>query len=167
MLTLSNFVAQYLTLALGALVGWAVSRLWRIGCVSLFYFGHTPQPSWEQSQNNLLIVNSKSALDAFLDSLKILNGRSAAYRQLSGKAHRQGPRWERRVTPYRKAKYVLLGTVILAFTSVGLKLATPAFLALILVSRLGVVVPQGVTYCEICPMGECGICRGRQSKFHH
>ncbi|PVF94017.1 hypothetical protein CPB86DRAFT_828903 [Serendipita vermifera] len=139
-------MAQYITLALGLLVGWAASRLWRIGCVALFYFSFTPQPSWEQSQNNVFVVNSKSGLDGFLDSLKILKSRSTAYHQFYRKAHKQGPRWGRRATPYRKAQYVLLGAVTLSFTTVGLKLATPAFIALIPVSQLGVVVPK-----------ECGI----------
>ncbi|PVF91427.1 hypothetical protein CPB86DRAFT_820490 [Serendipita vermifera] len=142
MLTLSNFLSRYLTLALGALVGWAASRLWRIGCSALFYQSHTPYPSWEQSQNSIFIVNSRSALDGFFDSLTILKNRSNAYRQFSGRAHERIPTWGNRATPYRKATYVILGAAGMAFTSVGLKLATPALLALIPVSRLGVAIPR-------------------------
>ncbi|PVF91428.1 hypothetical protein CPB86DRAFT_820491, partial [Serendipita vermifera] len=141
MLTLSNFMAQYLSLALGALVGWAVSRLWRIGCVVLFYLSYTPQPSWEQSQNNVFIVNSRSALDGSFDSLMILKGRSDAYRKLYGKARSRGSTGGK-TTPYNKATYVLLGAAAIAFTSIGLKLGTPALIALIPVNRLGLVVPK-------------------------
>ncbi|PVF91426.1 hypothetical protein CPB86DRAFT_337354, partial [Serendipita vermifera] len=141
MLTLSNFMARYLTLALGALVGWAASRLWRIGCVALFYLSYTPYPSWEQSQNSIFIVNNRSALDGFFDSLAILKNRSNAYHQLYGKTRERSPTWGNRVTPYRKAMYIILGAAAMAFTSVGLKLATPALLALIPVSRLGLAMP--------------------------
>ncbi|PVF91429.1 hypothetical protein CPB86DRAFT_792059 [Serendipita vermifera] len=128
MLTLSNFLSQYITLALGALVGWAVSRLWRIGCVALFYLSYTAQPSWEQSQNNVFTVNSRSALDVSFDSLMILKSRSDAYRKLYGKARSHEPTRGGKATPYNKATYVLFGVAAIAFTSIGLKLGTPALI---------------------------------------
>ncbi|PVF94014.1 hypothetical protein CPB86DRAFT_789466 [Serendipita vermifera] len=142
MLTLSNFLSRYLTLALGALVGWAASRLWRIGCSALFYQSHTPYPSWEQSQNSIFIVNSRSALDGFFDSLTILKHRSNAYRQFSGRAHVCTPTWGNRAMPYCKVTYVILGVAGMAFASVGLKPHTPVLLALIPCDRLPNSVPD-------------------------
>ncbi|PVF94019.1 hypothetical protein CPB86DRAFT_818327 [Serendipita vermifera] len=142
MLTLNNFMFQNLTLAVGLLVGWAASRLWRIGCVALFYFSHTPQPSWEQSQNDVFIVNCKSALEGCIGSLTILKRRSTAYHQLCGQAPKRSSFSGRRPTSYRKATHVLLGAAFLASMCIGLKLATPSLLALIPVSRLGVVISR-------------------------
>src|ERR1700733_13349422 len=68
MLTLTTFWLNFINLALGGLIAWSLSRLWRIACATLFQAVYNERPSWEESQNFALIVNSKTALEGCMAS---------------------------------------------------------------------------------------------------
>lgn len=135
MLTLSNFYASYLSIALGLLVGWAISRLWRISCAILFYFSYTANPSWEESQNNVFIVNSTSPLEGLTESYGILRSRAKVYRP-----HRSGrfTLLHGNTSPrYRRAKYIIISVMGIGFITVILKLAVPLLISLVPLTKTG------------------------------
>jgi hypothetical protein len=133
MLSLSPSLFSLLNLALGILIAWSLSCLWQIVCAVLFVAVYKEQPSWEESQNAALIVNSKSALGSCLDSSLLLH-----HRRKSGAVY-----------PNR-ARHPVITLLVLSLIVMTLTVAYPSLVALIPATNAGLVVTQDV--CGLAPV---------------
>jgi hypothetical protein len=132
MLTIPTFWFTVVNIAIGALVAWSLSNLWRMGCAALFRIFYKDQLAWEESQNMVLIVNCRSALDCILSSTEILFRR----RKITSTPQR------------RRAKFTLVVAIIVAAFAVALNFALPVIVALVPTTDYGRIVPYD---CGLLP----------------
>jgi hypothetical protein len=127
LLTVNTFWSNFINVAVGGLVAWSLSRLWRITCALVFRVTFRERLSWEEGQNVALLVNSKSALEAGIDATQLITARRKILKTS----------WK------NKATITAITVVVIALLVVCLTLTFPLLVALIPVAKQGLVAPVG------------------------
>jgi len=116
MLTVSAFWFTFLSSGIALLLGWAISRLWRLLEVLVFRIVlKKSKKSLNQSQCAVLLVNTKAPLDAFFTSIQLMRPR--------------GPNGTAAII-FCAASAILAATI-----------AIPAMIALLPVYQQGILIP--------------------------